>query len=113
MASGRVAVAAGAGQAAVQPVDELHRARRRQVHVEDCHLEVIGRLAVFRVLEDDADELVAHHHFDGVLLVRPGFNADGVEAEEGTQVFFDTQDFGLVHGRRAPVEGRAVLQPEP
>ena len=38
-----------------------NRRRGRQIHLQDRHLEMIGRLAVFGVFEDHADELVADH----------------------------------------------------
>jgi hypothetical protein len=65
---------------------------------------VIARLAILGILEDDADEFIADHHFNRVLLVGPRLDADRVQPEQRPQVLLDTQDFSLVHEIRAPIE---------
>jgi hypothetical protein len=71
--------------------------RRRQIHLQDRHLEGIGGFAVLFVLEDDADEFPGHVHLDGIRLPRPLDHADGVEPEEVAQVFLDAPDFAAGH----------------
>src|SRR5262245_9171583 len=68
------------------------RGKLWQIHLEDRHVEGVGHLAVFLILEDDADELTADMHFDGVGL-RPLEQRNRVEPEQVAQIFFDAPDF--------------------
>ncbi|ACP25103.1 hypothetical protein NGR_c13230 [Sinorhizobium fredii NGR234] len=47
---------------------------RSQVHVEDCHRETIGKLAVFLVAKYDAKEFIAKVNLRGFVL--PGTSLD-------------------------------------
>src|ERR1700761_5964969 len=73
--------------------------RFRQIHFQDRHIEGIGNLAVFLVLEEDADKLAIDVHFHGIRLLGPFDNGDGVETEQVAEILLQAPDFAAGQGR--------------
>ena len=75
------------------------RGRLRQIHFQDRHVEGVGDFAVLFVLEQHADKFAIDMHFDGIRLLGPLDDGDGVETEQVAQIFLQAPDFAAGQGR--------------
>src|SRR5688500_11039874 len=88
------------------------RARRRQILLEDRHVEGVGDLALLVVAVEDADELLAEAHLDGLpFLLRPD-DHDPVVVERATQIVLHPGNFVRRH-QRLRVALRSLFRPRP
>lgn len=61
-------------------------------------MEIIGNIALFIILEDDADEFPIEADLGRIVFIRAAFDADAVVAEGLAQVALNFFDFALLHG---------------
>ncbi len=68
-----------------------------EVDVEDRHLELVGRLALVLLAEENRDELPVHEHFGAVILLGAGAHLQRGRAEGLAQIGLQASDFLGVH----------------
>lgn len=70
--------------------------RCSKIDVEDRHREVVGQLALFFVLIDDAEKLVLEVNFSGIVLPRARLDNEGL-IEIALQIGLELADFFRFH----------------
>ena len=75
-------------------------------------MEIIGNIALFIILEDDADEFPIKADFGRIVFIRASFDADAVVAEGLAQVALNFFDFALLHGcSPCSIERTGIAEP--
>ena len=98
------------GQRLEQALTAARSRKLRQIHFQDRHVESVGNLSVFFILEDDADEFAADMNFDRIRL-RPLQKLDRVEPEKIAQIFFDAPTLLLPMVQSGKIKALAVTSP--